>query len=226
MDNEKIKDKISKLLKLSVNPNENEAKQALLKARQLMAKYKITESNVASDNNSKVVEALTNISFTKTTGIWVPYLSEAICKNYCCVSSSIRDFGKRTYKLNIIGLSDDVEVAKSVLQYAYDFVKNRCSEIKEEHKDYNVSAYYIRNLCSNYGIGFALGVDRMFNEQNKVTETGIVLVTPTEVYEYIKGMTTRDFDAVEHLERNEGSEYYKIKGYADGKQFKPNKSLK
>ena len=51
MDNEKIKDKISKLLKLSVNPNENEAKQALLKARQLMAKYKITESNVASDNN-------------------------------------------------------------------------------------------------------------------------------------------------------------------------------
>ena len=35
-----IKDRIQKLLALSVNPNENEAKAALLKAQELMAKHK------------------------------------------------------------------------------------------------------------------------------------------------------------------------------------------
>ena len=37
-----IKDRIQKLLALSVNPNENEAKAALLKAQELMAKHKLS----------------------------------------------------------------------------------------------------------------------------------------------------------------------------------------
>ena len=37
------RDKIRKLLALAESPNENEAKLALLKARQLMAEHKLTE---------------------------------------------------------------------------------------------------------------------------------------------------------------------------------------
>lgn len=36
-----IKDRISKILALAESPNENEARAALLKARELMAKYKL-----------------------------------------------------------------------------------------------------------------------------------------------------------------------------------------
>ena len=37
-----IKDKIAKLLALAESPNENEARAALLKARELMAEHKLT----------------------------------------------------------------------------------------------------------------------------------------------------------------------------------------
>ena len=41
-----IKDKIAKLLALAESPNENEAKLALLKARKLMAKHKLSEKDI------------------------------------------------------------------------------------------------------------------------------------------------------------------------------------
>ena len=40
------KDRIRKLLALATSPEEGEAKAALLKARELMAKYKLTEMDV------------------------------------------------------------------------------------------------------------------------------------------------------------------------------------
>lgn len=41
-----IKDKIAKLLALAESPNENEAKAALLKARELMAEHKLRPEDV------------------------------------------------------------------------------------------------------------------------------------------------------------------------------------
>ena len=41
-----IQDKIAKLLALAESPNENEAKLALLKARKLMAKHKLSEKDI------------------------------------------------------------------------------------------------------------------------------------------------------------------------------------
>lgn len=43
------KDKISKLLALAQSPEEAEAKEALLKARKLMAEHKLTEADLEDD---------------------------------------------------------------------------------------------------------------------------------------------------------------------------------
>lgn len=40
------KEKIRKLLALAESPNEHEARAALLKARELMAEYKLTEAEI------------------------------------------------------------------------------------------------------------------------------------------------------------------------------------
>ena len=48
-----IEKKIRKLLALSESPNEFEAQAALLKARQLMAEYKLTEAEL-HEGNKKV----------------------------------------------------------------------------------------------------------------------------------------------------------------------------
>lgn len=45
-----IEKKIRKLLALSESPNEFEAQAALLKARQLMAEYKLTEAELHEGN--------------------------------------------------------------------------------------------------------------------------------------------------------------------------------
>lgn len=61
-----IEKKIRKLLALSESPNEFEAQAALLKARQLMAEYKLTEAEL-HEGNKKVKTIKTSISCTKQT---------------------------------------------------------------------------------------------------------------------------------------------------------------
>ena len=56
-----IEKKIRKLLALSESPNEFEAQAALLKARQLMAEYKLTEAEL-HEGNKKVKTIKTSIS--------------------------------------------------------------------------------------------------------------------------------------------------------------------
>lgn len=50
-----IKDKIAKLLALAESPNENEAKAALLKARELMAEHKLRPEDVKKAKKEKVI---------------------------------------------------------------------------------------------------------------------------------------------------------------------------
>lgn len=56
-----IKDRIQKLLALSVNPNENEAKAALLKAQELMAKHKLSMADFEAASESEVGQYNTGI---------------------------------------------------------------------------------------------------------------------------------------------------------------------
>ena len=78
-----IEKKIRKLLALSESPNEFEAQAALLKARQLMAEYKLTEAEL-HEGNKKVKTIKTSISCTKQTNFWIFTLSTVISENYCC----------------------------------------------------------------------------------------------------------------------------------------------
>lgn len=65
-----IKDKIAKLLALAESPNEAEAKAALLKARELMAKNKLTPEECQKQKNQKVVKDFTDIQCTAMTNPW------------------------------------------------------------------------------------------------------------------------------------------------------------
>lgn len=51
-----IRDKIAKLLALADSPSEAEAKAALLKARELMAKHKLRPEEIKKAENVKVIK--------------------------------------------------------------------------------------------------------------------------------------------------------------------------
>ena len=65
-----IKDKIRKLLALADSPNDNEAIAALSKARELMARHKLTERDI-DIKSSEVVTELLDIYHTARSSIWV-----------------------------------------------------------------------------------------------------------------------------------------------------------
>ena len=73
-----IKDRISKILALAESPNENEARAALLKARELMAKYKLQPEDLEKKKGSKVVRKLTGLTCTQMTDSWMLTLSALI----------------------------------------------------------------------------------------------------------------------------------------------------
>ena len=65
-----IKDKIAKLLALAESPNENEAKAALLKARELMAEHKLRPEDVKKAKKEKVIRKVLDITCTAMTNPW------------------------------------------------------------------------------------------------------------------------------------------------------------
>ena len=53
-----IREKIAKLLALATSPNEQEAREALLKARELMAKHKLQPEECREKQSVKVVKQM------------------------------------------------------------------------------------------------------------------------------------------------------------------------
>ena len=62
-----IREKIAHLLALAESPEPAEAKAALLRARELMAKYKLRPEECVEEKNAKVVRELVGVSCTAMT---------------------------------------------------------------------------------------------------------------------------------------------------------------
>lgn len=216
------KDKIKKLLALAESPNENEAREALLKARQLMAEHKLTEAELKDGEKQSVKDIRTDITCSKRRNPWVVMLSEVIGRNYCCQSYISHLYGEQTQKIGFIGLEEDVELCVFIFKYAVDCVLSEIKRIKKENECY--TSNYVKRLCDSYGYGFAIGVYEAFDKQQSENENewGLVLVMPKEVQEASQKLKIVDFNS--QAEKNiSGSAY--AKGYKQGTEFDPTKRL-
>ena len=216
-----IKDKIAKLLALAESPNENEAKLALLKARELMAEYKLRPEEIGSRKNEKVVRDTLDITCTTMTNPWVATLAKVIAEHYCCRAylSKSRP-GVRINSIGLVGLEDDFEIAKRILLYAYDCVISACQ--RQVRKDPTDPPGTYREKCNAYGWGFVLGVQAAFRSQDAENQQwGLVLVVPKSVDESMRDMgPAKSFG---HVERKHGE--FTARGYSDGSKFDPTTKL-
>lgn len=118
-----INEKIAHLLALaSNNPSEAEAKAALLKARELMAKHKLRPEDCKQSENVRVIRELVGVECTAMTNPWAVSLSAVIAEHYCCCSYRNRYTGRKVNTIGFVGLEDDFEICKRVFLYAYDCV--------------------------------------------------------------------------------------------------------
>lgn len=213
------KEKIKKLLALAESPNENEAKAALLKARQLMAEHKLREEDCSEFHEREVKDVLTDITCSTRREPWITLLSVVIATNYCCKSYRTHVLGKQTLYIGFIGLSDDVEICEAVFRYAVDCIRTEIQNIKKTMQHY--SKRFVTQECDGYGYGFAVGIKDAFEEQNE-EEWGLVLVLPKEVVDATQDLKPKPFKLRDGYKISEDSFR---KGHLEGKNFDPTRKL-
>lgn len=217
-----IRDKIAGLLALSESPNENEAKAALLKARELMAKYKLRPEECTKDENVKVIREALNVTCTTMTNPWAASLASVIAEHYCCQAFRQRDYGARTNQIGLVGLEDDFAICKRIFLYAYECV---IAAFKREisRSRYDRPGTY-RERCNAYGWGFVAGVKKAFEAQEEEhQEWGLVLAVPQAVTDSMKDMgKPKVFGKVNGDPSLAG---YKLRGYEEGAEFNPGQRI-
>lgn len=138
------KEKIKKLLALAESPNENEAKSALLKARELMAEHKLTEADCKEAGKRKAKEIITEWTSSKRRDPWITLLAEVIAQNHSCIAFFQRLPGKQTAYTGFIGIEDDVELCAQIFDYAAKCVQARINEFKKDYKNIGKNIQYHR----------------------------------------------------------------------------------
>ena len=221
---ELIKEKIAKLLALAESPNENEARAALLKARELMAEHKLSISDIAPQEQPVIKQEI-GIFCTKMTDQWAVRLIQVVAHHYCCASYRHRHHkGEKTVELGLIGLQEDFEICKRIVLYAYECVKKRCSEISSNAKRAGRPGGERREMCNAYGWGFCAGLIDAYDEQESAhQEWGLVLAMPRQVLDVLNGIgKPKVFVKPTIQKRNEAA---MRQGYADGRKFGPETKL-
>lgn len=217
-----IRDKIAKLLALSESPNENEAKAALLRARELMAKYKLRPEEIKKAENVTVIRELTNVTCTAMTNPWAVTLSAVIAEHYCCRAYRNRSPGCKVNRIGIVGLEDDFDICKRIFLYACECVIAACKHQIEKLPGDPPGTY--REKCNAFGWGFVRGLKAAYAEQTaEHQEWGLVMVVPKEVDEKMADMGK---PSAFGREKTGGTiDAYRAKGFAAGRDFNPGTRL-
>ncbi len=229
MDN--IVEKIRKLLAKATSQNEHEAQAALLKARELMAKHKISEERVKDTqvaDRKLVMTTYQDKTYSPNVNCWYPMIGGVIAEAHCCacVVGRVRDSVKRFVRFT--GLGDDPVIALEIFTYAVRHIEDRIKAerpaINAKYKWQDTRNYAVRRFGNSYSEGFARGLKRQYEEQ-MIPENNecvsLVMVRPVEVDNFVKGLN------VDHIQlRQTGSDYSAFKeGQEAGYRFTPTKQI-
>lgn len=213
-----IREKIEKCLNLANSPEPEEARSALLKARVLMAKYKMSEEDFKDEKMRVIRYEISDISYTTMTDVWVVSLAKIIATHHCCACYNSKKLGGRKYLIGFAGFEDDFKICLQAFHYAYDFIKMESKKIVT-NTSYS-TAKEVRLAKNSYGIGFCKGLKEAYSEQDdKNAEYGLILATPPEVTDVLKGMGSKRI-----VMKNNYIDM-SSRGYKDGKDFISTKKL-
>lgn len=225
MCSERIRDKIAKLLELAGSPNEHEAKAALYKARALMAEHKLRPEEIQKPTKEEVIREDLDIVFTEYSTGWIRFLSYVIASQFCCHSLCSHFKGSKQYHIALVGLRSDLELCKAVLLYAIDCAKSGCDRARKAVQKAGGSVREQTAAAKAYGVGFYMGVNEMYEEQNREhadqSEWGLVMQTPQPVLDYINQFRT----VRKRIHISDTATDYLENGKEAGKSFSPDRRL-
>lgn len=211
-----IRETVKNLLAMASHEgsNENEARVALLKAKEIMAKHKLTEADF-SEKAELVHEICEGVQWTTDSGeVWVNTLSQLLAENYLCAVAWRTRKGARTHVLVLTGLKSDVEVCKSMIEYAVGFVRGQVKYLQRKQSGNP------KTIARSYAEGFCQGLDLWFDlQKDQHPEWGLVMVKSDEVRDYESSLGNKSvrvhaptIDALTFMKgKNDGLEFNKTK---------------
>lgn len=126
-DNNKIIDKIEKLISLSGSSNENEARAAMLKAQELMAKYEIDREQIKGQEKERPVVGFTSSPYREE---WIHMVSSVIAENFRCRSISIvKNNSGGSFRIRFYGYEEDAEICINIFNYAVQVIRKKIYNI-------------------------------------------------------------------------------------------------
>lgn len=226
MDN-KIVEKIRKLLALSGSDNDHESQAALAMAQKLMMEYKISEKDISDSEPKKCVQKKTSHYFTNgAANVYVESLASIIADNFCCINYFSTHKGKRKKYICFMGLEEDVALCEEAMNVAMAAIYAGYNRVwKSMQNEWGID--YIPTSIWNpakrgYIEGYLAGLKEVFREQRAAhQEWGLVLVVPPEAEKFADSLNK--FSIHDSVRSNY---VYYSDGYADGKNFNMNKKIK
>ena len=214
-----LEEKIKKLLSLASSDFEEEARSAMLKAQELMAKHNISMEDVNTINVDpvSVMDTYVNLG-RKTVPVWHGSLAGVIAKNFRCELYTKSD-GYHNRKLKIFGDKKDVEACLPVIEFALLSLEN-CWKKYYNHRKMTMGQASSRRITemikNDYMRGFISGVREAFAKQ--VKEKAIVLVKDALVVRYQAQLGLRA--APRSSKGSMGDGHASSAGYNDGRNIR------
>lgn len=183
MQNEKIIEKIKKVLELSRNnPSAEEAKAAALKAQKLMAEYHISMSEVdAVEDVEKIVENRVSVG---SGNKWKYQLATIVARNFRC-----RTFYYGSKIVVFYGYETDTQIAAETFKYLFktgnvsagNYYSNTINAYYREvgRGEGAMHTFDGRGIKNDFILGYMRGISDALDKQC----TALMIVTPPEVHE-------------------------------------------
>lgn len=208
MEQKQALEKIKKLLSLSDNnPNEAEAKSAMLMAQKLMSKYDISLDDTKDEKAEFMIARCTH---KWDMGFRIP-LSTVISENFrvenFLSNGTVCFFGHRL----------DAEIAKETFNYAYSFINTMANRAYNTAKKEGRST---KGVYNSYAQGFILGLKQEFDKQCKALK----IITPEDVKEEYLNMSS-SWKTKSHRNQSTIDFGAYMSGVNDGKQFMSKKQI-
>ncbi|BCV20352.1 DUF2786 domain-containing protein [Moorella sp. Hama-1] len=219
--NEKVLEKVKKILALaSNNPSEEEAQAAMLMAQRIMAENGITLAEVEGFTNEVVDVPITQPHRTRW---WYKILATIIADNFRC--EAYFNTINRMSRLMLIGLKQDTEVATKVFNYAVDAVRYHTAKYVEKIKrdSVNNKPLDLTGIRNDYILGFLDGLKDKFKEQVEKNNWGLILVKDNSVLKAVekKGLQPGRKPVINFARSNNAY----ASGYRTGKEFETRERL-
>lgn len=217
MEKEDIILKIQKLLAVSKSPNGNEAQNALLKAQKLIAKYKLSQTEVEQylKINVKIEDYRTEEKFRGKS--WKSNLAAVIADNFGCYLY----YNSNKSKVRTIcfyGKEEDTIICNIMFSYAVKCINKDGDKLVKKMKQDRRRKHF-DGIKNDYALGFIEGLRERFKHQVEANqEWGLVLQKEQIVIDSYKKFSN-GFGEINPRENfNRHINAYK-KGELDGKKF-------